>query len=138
MELMAAVAVYFSFEASAFAEWEAVHFIDNTSALYSLVKGYSSSPDSLPIIQSFHVLNLLLRVGVWFNYVATKANVADLPSRGDLLGMSSVLRRFSPTFDVAKARVPLVLPPEVGGAADIWAAVSAAIPGLASARKRRR
>ena len=138
LELLAAVAVYFSFGAADFADWEAVHFIDNTSALYSLVKGYSSSPDSLPIIQSFHILNLLLRVGVWFNYVATKANVADFPSRGDLAAMEAALRRFSPSFSIEKGRVPFALPPLVGGLAGLVAAVRAAVPGLSAAGSRKR
>ena len=53
--------------------------MDNSSALYGLVKGYSARPDSLAIIRAFHAANLAIRANVWFNYVASKANVADLP-----------------------------------------------------------
>ena len=109
-----------------------------TSALYSLVKGYSPSPNSLPIIQSFHVLNLLLRAGVWFNYVATKANVADLPSRGDIGAMEAALRRFSPSFSAANGRVPFVLPPSGPSPAGVMSAVRAAVPGLSRVRSRKR
>ena len=41
-------------------------------------------PDSLAIIRAFHAanlaLNLALRANVWFNYVASKANVAVSPT----------------------------------------------------------
>ena len=77
-----------------FHEREVLHFIDNTSALYGLAKGYSSQPDSSAIIRAFHVANIRLRANVWFNYVATKANVADLPSRGALDLLFSCLSSF--------------------------------------------
>ena len=77
LELLAAAAVYVSLPHSAFHEQDVVHYIDNSSALYGMTKGYSSIPDSLAIIRAFHAANLALRANVWFNYVATKANVAD-------------------------------------------------------------
>ena len=44
---------------------------------------------------------LRLRCDVWFEYVRSKANIADLPSRGDLalvreLGATEVLVRWPP------------------------------------------
>ena len=38
-------------------------------------------PDSAQIIHAFHSLNLGLKCKVWFEYVNTKANIADEPSR---------------------------------------------------------
>ena len=34
-------------------------------------------------MHAFHALNVGLRTDVWFEYVASKANIADLPSRMD-------------------------------------------------------
>lgn len=47
------------------------------------VKGYSRVPDSAQIVHAFHSLNLGLKCRVWFEYVNTKANIADEPSRGE-------------------------------------------------------
>ena len=90
---------------------DVVHYIDNTSALYGLVKGYSPRPDSLRIIRAFHVANVALGANVWFNYVATKANVADLPSRGAVSEMARILASFLPSFSPRDDEVDLVIPP---------------------------
>ena len=47
--------------------------------------------------------------------VESKANVADLPSRGDVAGMAAVLRTAQPTFTVEDSRVPVVFPDVSGG-----------------------
>eukprot|EP00966_Prymnesium_polylepis_P322396 7378651-Prymnesium_polylepis.1 len=73
LELLAAAAVYTSLP-WLFVDAEALHFVDNTSAVYGLVKGYSAQPDSAGVILAFHLCGLALRCGVWFNYVASKAN----------------------------------------------------------------
>ena len=110
MELGAAAAVYTSFPRKYFEEREVVHFIDNVGALAGLIKGSSASLDGLAIIRAFHVANLALRASVWFSYVASKANVADLPSRGDLATMASHLAALDPAFSLSGDRVGLVLP----------------------------
>ena len=103
-ELLAAAAVYTSVP-EAFRGQDVIHFIDNSGALYGLTKGRSSVPDCERIIRSFHVLNMSLRANVWFNYVATKANVADPPSRLAIGEMADVLRSFEPSFDLVRDRV---------------------------------
>ena len=128
LELLAAAAVYVSLPHSAFHEQDVVHYIDNSSALYGMTKGYSSIPDSLAIIRAFHAANLALRANVWFNYVATKANVADLPSRGALDEMASCLRKILPSFSLLDDSVEFVIPAcprDLGG---LWAAVLAQLP----------
>ena len=54
--------------------------------------------------------------------MASKANVADLPSRGALDEMADILRRFDPAFSLADDRVDLVLPeiPSSGDLVSIW------------------
>jgi hypothetical protein len=69
-----------------------VHYIDNASAMAALVKGYSGAPDSARIIHSFWVLATGLRVVPWFEWVASDANVADWPSRGDCKFAEAELR----------------------------------------------
>ena len=121
LELLAAASVYVSFPSSDFEGMDVVHYIDNTSALYGLVKGYSPRPDSLRIIRAFHVANVALGANVWFNYVATKANLADLPSRGAVGEMADVIRRVLPSFHVERDRVDMVFPAgcsERGGICD--------------------
>ena len=61
-----------------------IHFIDNTGAIFGIAKGYSADLDSARLISVFHTLNAVLGANVWFEYVASAANIADLPSRGEL------------------------------------------------------
>ena len=82
LELLAAVAAYFTFP-DILADREVLHAIDNTSAIAALIKGYSRAVDSVRIIHAFYAFNLGLSTSAWFEYVATDANIADLPSRGD-------------------------------------------------------
>jgi hypothetical protein len=58
-----------------------LHWIDNTGALSALIKGYSGQPDLARITSMFHMFNCGLQSRVYFEYVESKANVADLPSR---------------------------------------------------------
>ena len=143
MELIAAAAVYTSFPASYFSGWGVLHFIDNVGALSGFIKGVSRAIDSLAIIRSFLVANMAIKADVWFSYVASKANVSDLPSRGELDTMAGLLRRISPSFDLKKDGVDLVTPVCYPDAAAVWAAVVAqlGIPApapVASARTRGR
>ena len=61
-----------------------MHYIDNTSALAGLVRGYSPQPDSSRIVHALWALVLGLGSLVWFMFVRSEANVADFPSRGSL------------------------------------------------------
>ena len=96
-----------SLPTSYFAEWHVIHFIDNVGALSGLIKGVSRAVDSLAIIRSFMVANMSVQADVWFSYVASKANIADLPSRGALDEMAAVLRGV-PIGTAAESGVPLL------------------------------
>ena len=98
LELLAAASPYVSLPPSTFSDQDVLHFVDNTSALYGMVKGYSRVPDSSAIIRAFQVANIALGANVWFNYVATKANVADLPSRGASSQLFRILHSILPSF----------------------------------------
>ena len=57
------------------------HFIGNTVALSALVHGYSGKPDLAKSVNVFYLQMLASRASVFFEYVPSKANIADLPSR---------------------------------------------------------
>ena len=89
LELLGAVCVYYSWPAIERAAGrklptEVIHFIDNSSALCALIKGYSGLPDSARLVYAYHCLLLT----VWFEprvihmaFVATAANIGDMPTR---------------------------------------------------------
>ena len=80
-ELLAAVAVYYTLPE--LAGRSVVHWVDNTSALAALAKGYSRAIDSARIVHALHAWNVGAGVSTWFEYVRSKANISDQPSRGE-------------------------------------------------------
>ena len=84
-----------------------LHWIDNQSACAALTKGYSGVPDSARLVHMFHAWAAGARSSVWFEYVPTDQNVADLPSRE--LSLASV--SYSPLPGVSSSPVPLRFPP---------------------------
>ena len=124
------MAVYSSFPTEFFRERDVVHYIDNTSALYSITKGYSRQPDSLAIIRAFHVLDMMLEVNVWFNYVDSKANIADLPSRDAIWEMAEAIRSIQCDFSIGDSEVVFSIPPipdDPASLAELWVAVASAV-----------
>ena len=81
-ELVAAVGVYRSVPALLRGA-PVIHFIDNTGSLSNLVHGYASRADCGRLTNAFHLSVARLRCSVWLDWVPSKANVADLPSRED-------------------------------------------------------
>ena len=82
LELLYAVAPYYS-APEVFSGRQVLHFVDNTSACAALVKGYARAVDSGMIVGAFHAYNVGLRAEVFFEYVRSKANIADLLTRAD-------------------------------------------------------
>ena len=82
LEVLAAVAAYTS-RPEQLRDRDVIHFIDNVGAYSGLGKGYSPDMDSARMISVFHTMNAALRSNVWFEYVPSKANISDLPSRND-------------------------------------------------------
>ena len=83
LELLAAITVYYSL-ASELRGKRVVHYIDNSGAMASLVKDYSSDLDSAQLVNTFYALACGLDVDVWFDFVKSEANIADWPSRGEV------------------------------------------------------
>lgn len=58
-----------------------VHFVDNTVALSKAVHGYANEPDMAAVVNALHVCDAALCVDAFYDWVPTKANVSDIPSR---------------------------------------------------------
>ena len=80
LETLAAIAVYSTYP-SLIAGRRVSHFIDNTVALSALVHGYAGKPELAKSVNIFYLQMIGLRASVYFDYVPSKANIADLPSR---------------------------------------------------------
>ena len=91
LEVLAAVAAYFTYP-RLFVGRRVHHFIDNTVALSALVHGYSGKPDLAKMVNAFFLQMAGLRASVYFDWVPSKANIADLPSRNDVASLLFELR----------------------------------------------
>ena len=80
LEALAALAAYSTYP-DLFAGRRVNHFIDNTVALSALVHGYAGKPDLAKLVNVFYLQLNALRSSVYLEYVPSKANIADLPSR---------------------------------------------------------
>ena len=109
----------------------AIHFIDNISSMSALIKGYARAVDSGLVVNAFHATNAVLQVDVWFEYVRSKANVADLPSRDAWGELLRVLARMA--LDGCATFIPKAVMPDVSSwrapAADWLARARAALLG---------
>ena len=101
LEMLAAISAFFSYPE--LLRGRRVHmFIDNAVALSAMIHGYAKSTDMAYMSNAFHMQLAGLRASVYLDYVPSKANIADLPSRGEFrllrrLGAAKV-RMKTPTF----------------------------------------
>ena len=119
-EMIAALSALMS-APSVLAGRKVIIFIDNTGALSSLLHGYSSKPDAARLCNLFHLFAAAIGCSIYFEWVPTKANIADLPSRATMAAM----RRYLSYFPHSRM-LPLV-PPDastwdapLGGLFDMW------------------
>ena len=82
LEMMAVLSVYASLP-SVFKGQHVLHFVDNQGVLWNLVDASSREPGCAGMAHSTALLHHQLRVSVWYEYIASDANIADMPSRGD-------------------------------------------------------
>ena len=78
--MVAAVAARITFP-DVLAGKEVIHFVDNTTALSKAVHGYANEPDMANLVNSLHICDAVLAIDAWWEWVPSKANVADLPRR---------------------------------------------------------
>ena len=87
-----------------------VFFCDNQVALSWVTKGYGSKPEILGPLNALHLSHLHRRV--WFEYVESKANIADIPSR---LQPGTHGIADDPGYEIIETlgskQTPIVLPP---------------------------
>ena len=82
LENLAAAVVAFSLP-DVLREQLVLHFIDNQGALSNLVSGTSRDADSRRIVYASALQLARLSCRVWYEWVASAANIADLPSRDE-------------------------------------------------------
>lgn len=82
LEALAAIAAFRTF-ADRIRGRRVNFFIDNTVALSAFIHGYARKSDLARLTNVFHLQVAGLRASVYMEYVPSKANIADLPSRGE-------------------------------------------------------
>lgn len=104
LELAAAAAPYFSLPCGLWRQRSVMHYIDNQGACYSLIHGRASDADANRLVFVMSMRIALLRCDVWYDYVPSASNIADLPTRLDASAFSRL--------EAVARRIPLSLPPE--------------------------
>ena len=82
VELLAVVSALYT-RPDVFAGRRVIHFCDNTVALSALVHGYAKKEDMARMVNAFHLAATALDVDFYHEWVPSKANVADIPTRPD-------------------------------------------------------
>ena len=122
LELVAAVAAYYSM-----AEYvkgrDVLHWVDNTGAVYGLAKGSARTIDSAKIVNALYALNEPLQAQIDFRWVASEANIADLPSRDEFELLESW----------GSVSVPFRMPPVAG-----WLSEAEAMQAAGAAQTKKR
>ena len=86
-----------------------VHFIDSQVAFAWVAKGYAPQLHVADIVNKLHLDHMHRQV--WFEWLDSDANIADIPSRGDpddpaLAGDYAILRELGATRITAKLAPP--------------------------------
>lgn len=108
VEILAALAAYRTL-GERLRDEAVVHFIDNTGALSNLIHGYAYLPDCGRMVNAVHLALARLRCKVWFEWVPSKANIADVPSREE--GDDEIFEELAAAglpheFDEVELRIP--------------------------------
>ena len=80
LELLAVIAANLTF-AHLLTKQRVMYFEDNTTALSAMIYGYSSKEDMARLANMYHLQNFNLDIFAWHEWVPSKANIADIPSR---------------------------------------------------------
>lgn len=102
-EVLAAILAYFTLHRDTdikIKDREIIHFIDNYGAMASLLKGRSKSTNANVFIAPFHFFNARMRSFVWWQWIATKENVADFPSRFDFKELYKIIPSSATKLDM--------------------------------------
>ena len=104
---MAVLSLYHSLHPDVLANELVIHFVDNQGVLWNLVDASSSDPGCAGMTHTTALRQAQLRCRVWYDYVASKANVSDMPSRDDPAYLQ-ILRRLRPDAPIMwfQSRIP--------------------------------
>ena len=92
VEIIGAIAPYLSLPMDQLAGADIIHFIDNTSALAALTKGYSGVPDSARLVHTFHAWAAGAGVNPTTTLDGPTVGVASACTRISFLGFPFELR----------------------------------------------
>ena len=102
-EVLGALAVYLSVEqltgdlAGMLDGRRVFHFIDNQGALSNCISCSSKDDDCAWMVHKLAISAARMTCSPWFDYVRSKANIADLPSRWDFSLLQSMKAQWIPT-----------------------------------------
>ena len=82
LEMMAVLSLYHSLASDVLANELIIHFVDNQGVIWNLVEATSHDPGCAGMAHTTALAQARLCCRVWYDYVPSGANVADLPSRG--------------------------------------------------------
>jgi len=110
LETLAAVAALLTFP-DILRGRRVLYHIDNHTAISATVHGYSSKVDIAELTNMFHTAAAILELVLWIEYVASDANIADIPSH---VGNSVEARHehWELLNEMGFIEVPMVLPSE--------------------------
>jgi len=123
LEALAGACAYESVDPARIKDRNVLHWVDNTSAIAGMVKGYSKQSDTGRILNAFQVRLSSVFCSPWVAYVPSEQNIADAPSRGD----------FSVLEELGSEKIDLKLP-----AFDTWHAPLALLRPVRKRSKRKR
>lgn len=81
---------------SILADRQVIHFVDNNAAASGLVKGYSPTQDSSPLVGEYWLRASSARADIYIERVESKSNLSDGPSRLNFHLMKRLQARFHP------------------------------------------
>ena len=83
LEMLAVLSLYESLPSHVLEGQLVIHWVDNQGVLWNATHGSSREPGCSALTHLASLCQARLRCRVWYEYVASKANPADAPSRGD-------------------------------------------------------
>ena len=83
-----------------------LHGVDNTGVLRTILTGWSSRPDMALLGTMLTAVLARMDTDEWYYWVASAANIADIPSRPDYRGTE----RWDLLSQLNLVEVPMVLP----------------------------
>ena len=107
LEMLAVVCLYLTF--GRFMQGRRVlHGVDNSGVLKTILTGWNGKPDMARLGTMLTSVMTGIDGDQWFYWVASKANIADIPSRPDFRGSA----KWDTLRELGLVEIPMVLPSE--------------------------